>query len=76
MVMRLARGWTVRGSNLGRGQISTLIWTGPGAQPASYIMGTGFFPGMKCPGVALPTYPHLARRLKKEQVKILILIFV
>ena len=47
-VQRLATGWTVRGSNPGGGaRFSSLVQTGPGAQPAFYTMGTGSFPGVK-----------------------------
>ena len=43
------------------------VQTGPGAHPASYTMGTGSFPGVKCGrGVALTTHTHLVPRLKKE----------
>jgi hypothetical protein len=47
-------------------RFSAPVQTGPGAYPASYTMGTGSFPGVKRPGVALNTHPHLAPRLKKE----------
>ena len=37
-----------------------LVQTGPGAHPASYTMGTGSFPGVKCGrGVTLTTQPLL-----------------
>ena len=39
--------------------------TGPEAQPASYTMGTGSFPGVKR-GRGLTAHLHLAPRLKKE----------
>jgi len=34
------------------------VQTGPGAHPASYIMGTGSFPGVKRPGCGVdhPSY--------------------
>jgi len=39
-------------------RFSALAQTGPGAHPASYTMGTGSFPGLKCGrGVALTTHP-------------------
>jgi hypothetical protein len=44
---------------------STPVQTGPGAHPAPFTMGTGSFPGVKRPGMALTTHPHLAPRLKK-----------
>ena len=42
------------------------VQTGSEAHPASYIVGTGSFPGVKRRGVALNTHPHLAPRLRKE----------
>ena len=39
---------------------------GPGAHPASYTMGTEFFPVVKWPERGLDQPPHLAPRLKKE----------
>jgi len=47
-------------------RFSANVQTGPGAHAASYTMGTGSFPGVKRPGVALTTHPHLAPRLRKE----------
>ena len=40
--------------------------TGPGTHPASYTMGTGYFPGVKWTGRGFDHPPHLAPRLKKE----------
>jgi hypothetical protein len=40
--------------------------TGPGAQPVSYTMGTGSFPGVKQPERGVDHPPHLAPRLEKE----------
>jgi hypothetical protein len=45
-----------------------LLETGPGAHPASCTMGTGSFPGVKRPGRGANHPPHLAPRLKKEQM--------
>jgi hypothetical protein len=45
---------------------SAPVQTGPGAHPASYIMGTGSFPGVKRPGRGVEHPPHLRPRLKKE----------
>jgi len=56
-VQQLATGWTVRGSNPGGGRFSAPVQTGPGAHPASYIMGTGFFPGVKRPGRGIDYTP-------------------
>jgi hypothetical protein len=49
-----------------RVRFSTPIQTGPRAYPASYIMGTGSYPGVKRPGRGVDHLPHLTRRLKKE----------
>ena len=47
-------------------RFSAHIQTGSGAYPASYIMGTGSFLGVKRPGLGFGHSPHLAPRLKKE----------
>jgi len=52
---RIDSRWGVR--------FSVPVQTGPGANPASYTMGTGFFQGV----VVLTTHPHLVPRLKKEK---------
>ena len=51
-VQRLAMGLAVRGSNPGGGgtKFSASVQTCPGAQPASYTMGTGSFLRVKRPG--------------------------
>ena len=47
-VKRLPTGCTVWGSNLGGGaRFSAPVQTSSGANPASYAMGTGSFPGVK-----------------------------
>jgi hypothetical protein len=48
-------------------RFSAPVQNGPGAHPASYRGGTGYFQEVKRPGhgVEHPT-PHLAPRLKKE----------
>jgi len=64
---RLVTGWTVRDRIPVGTRFSAHVQTGPGAHPASYTMGTGFFLGVKCGrGVALTTHPNLVPRLKKE----------
>ena len=45
---------------------SAHVQTGPGANPASYTVGTGSFPGVKRPGRGDDHPPHLEPRLKKE----------
>ena len=62
-VQRLATGWTVRGSNLGDGEIHR---TGPGANPASYITGTGSFPGVKRPGRGVDHPPPSSAEVKER----------
>ena len=65
-VQWLATGWKVRGSNLG-GAIFSTIQTGPRAQPASGILGTQSFPGVKYGrGVLLTTHPLLGPWSRKS----------
>jgi len=47
-------------------KFSAPFQTDPGAHPASYTMGTGYFPGINGQGVALTTHPLLVLRLTKE----------
>jgi hypothetical protein len=47
-------------------RFSALVQTVPGVHPASYIMGTGSFQGVKRPGRSVDHPPLLAPRLKKE----------
>jgi hypothetical protein len=47
-------------------RFSASVQTGPGAQPASYTMGTGSFPGVKRPGRGVDHPSQLEPRLKKE----------
>ena len=49
-VQRLFTGWTVRGSNPGRGEDSAPLQTGCEAHPTSYTVGTKSFLGVKRPG--------------------------
>jgi len=44
---RITTGCTVRRSNPDGGEVSALVLAGPGAQPASYAVGTGSFLGVK-----------------------------
>jgi hypothetical protein len=46
-VYRLAKGWTVRGSNPDEARFSASVQTGPGTQTVSYTTGTGNFLGVK-----------------------------
>ena len=59
-------GLDVRGSNSAGAKFSAPVQTGPGANQASYIMGTESFSGVKRPGLGVEHPPHLAARLKKE----------
>ena len=59
-------GWTVWSLSPGGCEIFCTHPDWPWGHPASCIMGTGAFPGVKQPGVVLTTHPHLAPRLKKE----------
>ena len=61
----LRAGRSRNGISVG-GEIFRTVQTGRGAHPASCIMGTGFFPGVKRPGRDVDNPPHLAPRLKKE----------
>jgi len=47
-------------------RFSAPVQTGPGFHSASYIMGTGSFPGVKRSGRVIDQRSHLAWRLKKE----------
>jgi len=48
-------------------RFSVPVHTGTGAQPASFTIRTGSFPGVKRPGRDV-AHPHLEQRLKKEHV--------
>ena len=52
-------------------RLSAPIQTGPGAHPASYIMGTGSFPGVKRPGRGVDHPPHPAPMLKSRAITLL-----
>ena len=47
-------------------RFSSPVQSGPGAQPASYTMGTESFQAVKRPGRGVDHPPHLGPRLKKE----------
>jgi len=61
-----ATGWTVWELNPGGSRFATPVQIGPGAQAASYAMGTGYFKGVKRPGCGVDHPPNPALRLKKE----------
>jgi len=64
--MRLATVLAVRASNLGGGEIfrtrPDLAW----AQPASYTIGTGFFPGVKRPRRGVNHPPPSSTKVKER----------
>jgi len=47
-------------------RFSAPVQIGPWAHPASYTMGTGYFPRVKRPGRGVDDPPHLVPKLKKE----------
>jgi hypothetical protein len=53
----------------GGGRFSALVQTDPGAQPVSYTMGTGSFPGVKRPGHGVD-HPPSYRAEAKERVEL------
>jgi len=65
-ILRLATGWTVRGSNPSGGEDFRTRPDLPWAHPASYTIGTGSFPVVKRPGRGFNHPPHLAPRLKEK----------
>ena len=53
-------------SRWGGARFSATVQTGSEVHPASRLMGTGSFPGVKRPGRGIDHPHHLAPRLKKE----------
>jgi len=47
-------------------RFSTPVKTDPGAHPASYIMGTGSFPGVQRPGSGVVHTPPPSAEVKKR----------
>ena len=47
-------------------RFSAPVQTGPGAQPASYAMGTGSFPGVKRPGRDVNHPPSPSAEVKEK----------
>ena len=58
----LAKGWAVRGSNPGGGEIFRTRPDGPGAHPASYTMDTESLPVLKRPWRGIDHPPPNQRR--------------
>ena len=52
-----------------KARFSTPLYTGPGAHPASYKMGTGPFPGVTRPGRSI-NHPPLTSVEGKERVEL------
>jgi hypothetical protein len=65
-LLRLARGWTVRGSNPVGGEIFRICPDHPGAHPTSYTMGTGSFPGVQRPGLGVDHPPSSSAEVKER----------
>jgi hypothetical protein len=67
-VWRLATGWTVQsGDRIPLGaRFSSLVKTGPGANPASYTMGTRSFSWVKRPGRDLDHPPSSSADVKER----------
>ena len=63
-VLRLATGWTVRGSNPVGGEIFRTVQTGPETHPASCTMGTGSLLGVKRPGRGVDHPPPSSAEVK------------
>ena len=47
-------------------RFSSPVQTGPGAHPASYTKGTGFFPGVKRPGRGVDHPPPSSAEVKER----------
>ena len=63
---RIATGWTFEEMYPGGVEIFPTRPDRPGANPTSYTMGTGSFPGITRPGCSDNHPPHLAPSLKKK----------
>jgi hypothetical protein len=67
-VQRLITGWTVRGSNLGGGEIFRPRPDQPWGPPTLLYNGYHDFPGVKRPGRGVDYPTHLESRMKKVQL--------
>jgi hypothetical protein len=69
-VQRLATGWTVRGSNPGRGggaRFTAPVQSVRGAHTVSYTIGTGSLSrGVKRRGRGVEQPPHLVKQKQKQ----------
>jgi hypothetical protein len=64
-VWGLATGRRVRGSNPGWARFSSTVPSGPGANPASYTIGTASFLGIKRPGRGVDHPPPSSAEVKE-----------
>jgi len=53
-------------SRWGGVRFSAPVYTGPGAHPASYTMGMGFFSGVKRPGRGVDDPPPSSAKVKER----------
>ena len=68
-VLRMAKGWTVRGWNPGGARFSAPVQIGPGTHPAFCTLVTAFCPGVKRPGRDFDYLPPSSAWVK-ERVEI------
>ena len=61
----IAMGWMVRGSNTSQGEIFLIHPDQPWGPPASYTMGTRYFPGLKWPGRGVDHPPQSIAEVKE-----------
>jgi hypothetical protein len=65
------RGWTVRGSNPGKGEICRTLPHWPWAHTVFNTLGVGLFLGVKQPRRGTDHPPHVTPRFKKECIPLL-----
>jgi len=65
-VYRLTTAWTVQGSNPGFGEIFCSCLDQYMGSPSLLYNGSGSFPGVKWPGLALTAHAHVVPMLKKD----------
>ena len=66
LVQGLATGWTSGDRMPVEARFSAPIQTGHAAQPASYTMGTGVFPGVKRPGCGVDHPPPSSAEVEER----------
>ena len=62
----VGKGWMVRGSSRGRGEIFCTVQTGTGTHPASCTLDTGSIPGVKRPGRGVNHPPPSCAEVKER----------